>query len=110
MTKNEIKQRIVGHRQSFRDRNKKAATTLSAYVWDKGLNMNQQNTITEPNIKWTIVQRCHLYRPGGRTCNLCLSEKFHIIKNTKNRKCINKRQDISAKCSHTKGFKYKDYN
>ena len=40
-------------------------------------------------------------------CDLCLTEKLFIIKNSMNPRTINKKQDISNKCIHKKLYYYK---
>ena len=84
MTEGEFKIRYRNHIQSFKDENKKSATTLSQYIWDVGLNPS-------PDIKWEILRSCPTYTPGARACNLCVSENMLII---------NKRYDIGNKCNH----------
>ena len=73
MTEGEFKIRYRNHIQSFKDENKKSATTLSQYIWDVGLNPS-------PEIKWEILRSCPAYTPGPRACNLCVSETMLIMK------------------------------
>ena len=80
------------HKASFHSDDKKSATTLAAYIHNKGLN-------PDPTIKWEIVQTCPKYAPGHLTCSLCLSEKFHIVQNMNNTRSLNKRTDIGNKCT-----------
>ena len=51
-----------------------------------------------------IIQKCSTYKPGNFNCDLCISEKLHIIKNANNPNNINKRNDIATKCAHTSKF------
>ena len=92
ITENSFKTRFNLHTSTFRNANKKSATTLAAHVWNKGLN-------PDPKVEWTILQRCSKYQPGHKTCNLCLSEKLHIIKNCNKAGSLNKRSDIGNKCT-----------
>ena len=62
LTEGDFKTRYGGHIQSFNDFNKKSASTLSKYVWDKGLQ-------PDPNVKYTILQRRSLYQPGSKNTN-----------------------------------------
>ena len=32
------------------------------------------------NVKWQLLKKCHRYEPGGRMCDVCLSEKLSIRK------------------------------
>ena len=92
-TETAFKLRYGNHKKSFRLANYKSETTLSKYVWAKKLNPN-------PNITWKFLEKCNVYETGKNSCNLCLSEKFHIIKNLKKPNIINKRTDIGNKCPH----------
>ena len=97
MTEGPFKTRFNNHTHSFREETKKNSTTLSQYVWDQGLN-------PEPNINWKIVKTCRTYKPGNRACDLCISEKVHIIRNLVNSKNINKRNDTGNKCTHMQTY------
>ena len=88
-----FKKRYGNHKKSFKLPTYKSETTLSSYVWDQGLNPN-------PNISWKFLQQCDTYDAGKKSCDLCLSEKFHIIKNLHQANIINKRTDIGNKCPH----------
>ena len=89
-TMTEFRTRCARHnRTSFKKKYKKSETALSKFIWDKGLNINADGEICEPNIKWSILKQCTLYKPGQRDCDLCLSEKALIIMNLKSPKCIN---------------------
>ena len=39
--------------------------------------MNDKNV--EFKVKWDIIDQAQPYKPGKITCNLCLSEKYHIL-------------------------------
>ena len=98
-TELEFKTRFNLHTYSFRDPSAKSATTLSSYVWQRNLN-------PKPPITWQIMKKCHEYKPGMTTCDICLSEKFFIVKNLRNTKNLNKRTDIGNKCvQHVKKHK-----
>ena len=92
VTDNSFKTRYNNHKESFQSDDKKSATTLAAYIHNKGLN-------PDPTIRWEIVQTCPEYAPGQPTCSLCLSEKLHIVKNMNNTRSLNKRTDIGNKCT-----------
>ena len=95
LTDNPFKTRYNEHTHTFRNENKKKATTLANFVWEKKLNPH-------PNIKWSIIQKCRRYSPGQKTCNLCLTEKLHIVKNMNNTRSLNKRADVGNKCTKHK--------
>ena len=105
-TQTEARRRISRHRTSFKKEYKKCETALSKFIWDKKLNLTEEGEITETEVKWTILKNCRLYKPGNRACDLCLSEKVLIIKYLRGPKCINKKTDLSNKCTHRKDWYY----
>ena len=110
MTKTEIRSRIRRHRHSFRAEYKRNETALSKFVWDRQLNVDKDGNIQEPEVRWSILRKCNLYKPGQKTCDLCISEKYLIIMNLRSRQCINRKSDIAIKCIHRKQFYYSEYN
>ena len=88
-----FKQRYANHKKSFTHAIYKAETTLSKHIWTKHLNPS-------PKINWKFLKVCNTYQPGKKSCDLCLSEKFYIIKNLNKKENINKRTDIGNKCPH----------
>ena len=97
-----FKTRYNLHTSTFRNENKRAATTLASHVWDKGLNPT-------PNIHWQILKKCERYAPGQKTCQLCLCEKLFIVKNLNNPQSLNKRADIGNKCTLHKRKHFLNY-
>ena len=73
MTENSFKTRYTLHKSSLRHSKNRNQTELSNLIWslnDKG---------TDYKLTWKIIGRARPYQQGKRTCNLCLSEKFHIL-------------------------------
>ena len=101
LTENTFKERWYQHKTSFKYQHKANATELSKYVW--GL---QKNDIT-PNLTWEIIDRARPYVNGSKTCNLCLTEKFHII--TSQKKLLNKRSELVSTCRHVNKFLLKNF-
>ena len=96
VTDNAFKTRYNNHNHTFREENKKNSTTLSTHIWESMANPN-------PSVKWEVMRKCPKYKPGMKTCMLCLSEKVEIIKNLRKHNSLNKRTDIGNKCTfHTK--------
>ena len=63
------------YQNSYKDLNKKIDTRLSKYIWDlkqKGVK------IEDINFEWSVIDHATPYI-NGTQCNLCLTEKFHII-------------------------------
>ena len=88
------------HKASFINEDKRNETALAQYIWTNNLNKDEQNMIVPPNVKWEILKKCKVYSGGEKTCDLCTTEKFFILKNIRNVKSINHRSDLGAKCIH----------
>ena len=97
LTATSFKTRYAAHKTSFTDNRKRNTTELSKYIW----NLKDKN-ITY-NIKWTIVQHARPYSPRTKRCNLCLSEKYHIITSPKD-SLLNSRSELISTCRHRKKF------
>ena len=99
VTENTWKDRNYKHRNSYKDQNKtKNDTGLSKYIWDlkrKGVKM-------EDIFEWSMIDHATPYINGTRKCNLCLTEKFHIIKTSL--ELNNKRSELISKCHHENKF------
>ena len=70
-------------------------TELSNLIWtltDNG---------TSYKLSWNIIDRARPYQPGKRTCNLCLSEKYHILVGSH---LINRKTELLNKCPHRRKF------
>ena len=93
-----FKPRWHTHKQSFKNEELKKATCLSTYVWEKGLG-------TEPDMKWEIFDRAPPYQPGQKVCQLCLTEKLHIIEQCKKKNCLNQRSEICQICRHKASYR-----
>ena len=88
-----FKRRYYTHQQSFKNENLKHSTTLSNYIWEKNLN-------PQPNLHWEIIASAPTYKKGGRSCQLCLTEKAIILANSKDPVYLNRRSEIAQKCRH----------
>ena len=95
LTKNKFKERYYGHTNSFRNEKYINETELSKLIWDlKHKNIGY-------SIDWKVITRSRSYKPGSKFCNLCLTEKLHILKNPDS---INKRSELLNKCRHSREF------
>ena len=94
----DFKHRWQVHKQSFKNEELKKATTLSSFVWEKGLGL-------EPNIQWQIIDRAPTYQPGQKACQLCLTEKLHILEQAKKKNCLNQRSEICLICRHKASYR-----
>ena len=96
LTGGKFKDRWASHNFSFRHEKASRSTELSKYVWEL------KNKGIEPKLSWTIIDRASSYRNGSKTCNLCLTEKYHIITSKLN--LLNKRSELISKCRHLNKF------
>jgi hypothetical protein len=92
MTATKFRERYANHTSSFR--HKKTQTKLSKHIWK--LNENNQDY----TIKWSILKHAISYTGGSKRCNLCLEEKFCILKDINEDNLPNKRSEIFGQCRH----------
>ena len=69
----DFKKRYGSHKFSFKTLANKMETALSKHVWDNNLGQF-------PTISWRILKHAKSYGLGGKSCNLCLTEKYIIMK------------------------------
>ena len=67
-------------------------------MWENNLNPN-------PPIKWEIVKLVDAYKPGDKSCELCLAEKVAIGRNADDPDSLNKRSELAAACRHRARYK-----
>ena len=60
-------------------------------------------SIDEIDVSWSILDISPPYKNGTRTCQLCLSEKYHIIFHEQGN-LLNKRSEILSNCRHQNKF------
>ena len=97
-TEGSFKTRFTQHKASLVNASKSSSTALSQHVWD----LKKRNIQHE--IKWKVVSKCRPYRCGTRRCNLCLEEKYQILKEN-GMNCLNRNSELLQKCRH--GNKHK---
>ena len=91
----DFKSRYSKHKSSFTKRPVNH-TTLSSYVWkikDKNLPFT---------IRWSIKAQGHPYN-GGKSCDLCNSEKLIILTENQNT-MLNKRDELLKTCRHRRKY------
>ena len=101
LTANAFKQRWYGHNHTFKYESKRASTELSNHVWDL------QTKDIQPNLTWEIIDHTRPYVNRSKKCNLCLTEKLHII--TSELDLVNKRSELISKCRHNNKFIIKNF-
>ena len=74
LTADRFKDRYSKHKQDQDKPQNRTNTTLAGHVWD----LKDQKIDFE--IKWEIVRRAAPFSPTSKSCNLCLAEKWNIMK------------------------------
>ena len=90
LTEKTFKDRFYKHRNSFKYKNKINSTELSKHVWEL-----KEKGVTDPIMNWSVIDHATAYRNGSKKCNLCVTEKFHLINSQLN--LLNKRSEIVSK-------------
>ena len=93
----DFKDRFYKHTHSFKYPTA-SNTTLSNYIW----SMRDEHGI-DPIIKWEIIRRAPIFKPGARGCKLCSEEKYAIISFDLPEDLLNRRCEILNRCAHRTG-------
>ena len=93
----EFKLRYNNYRCSFNHEKYRDSTQLSKHIW----NLKDQKA--EYQIKWKQVKQARSYTNVSKKCNLCLWEKYYIIREQKTA-TLNKRNELMSECRHSKKF------
>ena len=96
LAETEFKLRYANHLTTFRHESRQNSTELSKYIWQ----LKRSNVDFE--ISWAICQRAPAYSNTSKRCNLCLTEKVHLL--TAGDALLNKRSEITSKCRHESKF------
>lgn len=97
LTDTTFKTRYTNHKHTFNTSKHRNSTELSKYIWKlKDNNVHY-------NIKWSIIDRALSYSTKTKRCNLCSTEKLHIIYSDK-QSILNKRTELLSKCRHSNKF------
>ena len=96
MTENPFKTKYNLHNSSFRLPHKRSTTPppppLSEHLW----TLKDAGVIHKT--EWTILDKAKPYFPAARKCDLCLTEKYHIL--LEKSRLLNKRSEIFLTCPH----------
>ena len=87
LTEGTFKDRFNKHETSFRHDKYQNSAELSKYAW----SLQDNNDIY--HILWEIVEKATPYSNITKRCNLCLTEKFHII-TSNDINLLNKRTEL----------------
>ena len=63
--------------------------------------------IKKPAMHWSVTDHAKQYWNGSKRCNLCLTEKYHILTSPVN--LINKRPELISKCRHENKLQLLNY-
>ena len=94
LTKRTFKDRLYEHRNDANNPKHRTHTKLAGYVWRK-----KDQNVTIDNYKWEIRKKCFTYQPGGKKCDLCLTEKMLIMKD-RDPHSLNQRTELMNSCRH----------
>ena len=101
-TQGQFKTRYANHKTSIKYATKRNTTRLSQHYW----NLKDKDKHVEPIIKWKILERCGPEN-NGLICNLCTTEKLHILQNISNNDILNSRRELATQCVHRHKTKLK---
>ena len=102
LTERPFKGRWSDHCTSFQYPKYRNKSKLSGFVW------KMKDKRQRYNIKWSIIKRSNPYKAGSKRCNLCLWEKYHILKGNRDN-MINKKDELISKCRHVDKFMLKNF-
>ena len=103
LTEKTFKDRWYKHRNSFKYESKANSTELSKKVWEL-----KKKSINEPIMNWKDLDHANSYVNGSNKCNLCITEKFHIITSS-DMNLMNKKCELVSKCRHENKFILANY-
>ena len=92
-----FKERFGNHKSDCKLEHRRHATKLSGYVWE----LRDKNL--QATLNYKIKESAPAYNPVTDKCRLCLVEKLEILL-ADEKKYINDRSELMAKCRHTNKF------
>ena len=97
---NSFKERWYQHKNSMKaPKPESGHTGLSDYVW----KLREQGKKEE--VSWEIIQKCVPYQCGSRRCDVCLSEKLHILLADPSTS-LNKKSELVGACRHQQRYRH----
>ena len=97
LTEGTFKTRFYQHRNSFKYESKANSTALSKFYWELKNSGSQ-----DIELHWSVVDHANPYVNGSNKCDLCITEKYHII--TSSIELLNKKWELTSKCRHDSKF------
>ena len=92
-----FKERLGNHKSDCKLEHRRHATKLSGYVWEL------KDMRIKPALSYKIKETAPAYSPVTDKCRLCLLEKLEIML-ADEKKYINDRSELLAKCRHANKF------
>ena len=102
LTENTFKDRFYKYRNSFKYESKANSTELSKHFWEI-----KRKGIEKPIMLWAVIDHTKPYQNGSKRCNLCLTEKYHILTSLVN--LINKMSEPLSNFRHENNFYLVNY-
>ena len=98
LTANTFKIRYNAHTCSFRNIGKRNETALSKHIW------KLKESGVDHSLVWKLIEKRGSYTTATDTCNLCLTEKFYIIRKPV-MATLNSSNALLSGCRHRAKFK-----
>ena len=95
LAEGKFKTRYANHNTSFRYEKYRNSTELSKHVW------SLKDADVKFSIQWKILKKCKPYSAITKRCNLCLYEKFVIIRHPE-LSSLNCRNELVSSCRYRK--------
>ena len=102
LTKNTFKSRFYKHRNSFKYESKTNSIKLPKHFWEM-----KRKCIEKATMYWSVIDHAKPYKNGSKRCDLCFTEKCHILTSTVN--LVNKRSELVSKCRYENKFYLVNY-
>ena len=102
LTESTFKQRFTQHKSTLTHKKHQNSTELSKYVWQL------KDKSTEHDVNWSIATQATAYTNKTKRCNLCLTEKLHII-NADKTHLLNRRSELISKCRHENKYYLRNF-
>ena len=74
LQKTNLKTDFYKHRNSFNYESKANSIELSKHFWK-----TKRKGIKKPIMHWSVIDHAKPYQNGSKRCDLCLTEKYHIL-------------------------------
>ena len=97
LTADTFKSRYANHTSSMRHERYANSSELAKHIWTLK-NGNEDYAVT-----WQIKDRAKAYNNISKKCELCTTEKLHIMTADKS-EILNRRTELTSKCRHERKF------